>query len=173
MPRDDTTAPRLSPQTAGAASAPRSVAEERRATTPSGSPEETDLVFYDGHCGLCHQTVRFLLRHDPEGTRFRFAPLEGETFRREVPDAGARRLPDSVVVKVAASGELLVRSTATAHLLRRLAGIWYVLGSVLRCVPRPLRDLAYAIVAGLRRLWPRPESVCPLLPPELASRFEP
>ena len=39
-----------------------------------------ELVFYDGRCGLCHHSVRFLLARDRDGALFRYAPLFGETF---------------------------------------------------------------------------------------------
>ena len=57
------------------------------------SPE---LVFYDGDCGLCHRTVRFLLARDPEGSLFLFAPLFGETFNREFPLSAREGMADSV-----------------------------------------------------------------------------
>ena len=34
-----------------------------------------DTIYYDGHCGLCHGFVKFVLTHDIE-QRFRFAPLD-------------------------------------------------------------------------------------------------
>ncbi|HZH02738.1 MAG TPA: DCC1-like thiol-disulfide oxidoreductase family protein [Myxococcaceae bacterium] len=37
---------------------------------------DSDILFYDGGCGLCHRAVRFVLARDPAG-RFRFAPLGG------------------------------------------------------------------------------------------------
>ena len=57
-----------------------------------------EFVYYDGHCGLCHRFVRFLLAEDRRGRAFRFAPLDSESLRRRIaPDARAT-LPDSVVV---------------------------------------------------------------------------
>src|SRR5579885_2416758 len=40
-----------------------------------------ELIFYDGHCGLCHGFVKFALARDREGARFRFAPLPEQTLR--------------------------------------------------------------------------------------------
>ena len=54
--------------------------------------------FYDGHCGLCHRIVRFVIQHDREQV-FRFAPLQGETASKQLP----RDLPDSVVVEMLAT----------------------------------------------------------------------
>ena len=47
-------------------------------------PVETwqrEIIFYDGHCGLCHAAVRFVVARDDREEGFVFAPLGGETFR--------------------------------------------------------------------------------------------
>src|SRR5262249_20173935 len=36
----------------------------------------TETIFYDGGCGLCHRTVRFVLSEDASGCTFNFAPLD-------------------------------------------------------------------------------------------------
>lgn len=130
-------------------------------------------VFYDGHCGLCHGAVKFLLARDRDGSRFRFAPLQGETLPRLVPPEARAVLPDSVVV-LTAEGALLTRSAGVIALLLELGGGWRVLAAALRVVPRPLRDAAYDLVARVRRsLFAAPADVCPMIPPELRARFEP
>lgn len=132
-----------------------------------------DLVFYDGSCGLCHRTVLFLLKRDPEGARFRFAPLQGETFLAEVEASRRAGLPDSVIVLTAAGG-IWVKSDGVIHLLRRLGGGWPLLGLLMRLFPRPLRDWGYDRVAAVRRrLFRKPEGACPLVPASLRGRFLP
>ena len=133
--------------------------------------DEADTVFYDGHCGLCHRTVRFLLARDKDGTRFRFAPLESETFRSSFSERERNEFPESLIVYTG-SGEVLTRSTASLYLLRRLGGPWRLLGEVLRLFPVGMRDAVYDTIARLRhRLFPAPTEACPLVPPELRSRF--
>lgn len=132
-----------------------------------------DLVFYDGGCGLCHRTVLFLLRRDPEGSRFRFAPLGGGTFLDRVDGPHRAGLPDSVVVLPEAGG-LLVKGAALLHLLRRLGGGWRLLGRLLALLPPGLLDWGYDRVAAVRRrLFRPPEGACPRLPPHLRDRFLP
>jgi predicted DCC family thiol-disulfide oxidoreductase YuxK len=148
--------------------APESTAQVARQT--AAGPE---FLFYDGHCGLCHRAVKFVLRHDREGMAFRFAPLQGETFERLVPAEQSSGLPDSIVVQTR-DGALLVRSSAFIHILRRLGGGWRVLAAILSIVPRPLRDAAYDFIARVRyRIFGRQDDVCPLVPPELRKRFAP
>ncbi len=130
-----------------------------------------DLVFYDGSCGLCHGTVLFLLKRDGDGSRFLFAPLQGETFLQRVDEAQRRDLPDSVIV-LRVEGGLLQKSEGVIHLLKRLGGGWSMLAKAMALLPRGLRDWGYDRVASVRkRLFKKPEGACPLVPPGLRTRF--
>lgn len=134
------------------------------------TPDERDIVFYDGGCGLCHATVRFVLARDRDA-RFAFAPLDGALFARMLgPDARAI-LPDSVVLRTRA-GELLVRSRAVIEIGRRLGGATGFLASVAGLLPTRLLDLGYAAVARVRRrLFAPPPGACPIVPAHLRARF--
>jgi predicted DCC family thiol-disulfide oxidoreductase YuxK len=133
---------------------------------------EHDLLFYDGGCGLCHRSVRFVAAADREGA-FHFAPLGGEAFLAKVPAERRGALPDSIVVW-RADGELLLRSDAAIHILFRIGGGWSLLAALLDGVPRRVRDAAYDFVARRRLRWfPRPKDSCPLVPPRLRARFVP
>ena len=134
-----------------------------------------DTIFFDGHCGLCHRWVKFVMLRDPDGKRFRFAPLQGSTFEQAVDQATRQRLPDSIIVQRDASmSPLLIKSTAVLHILSRLGGGWRVLSWLGRVVPRPLRDITYDRVAAVRhRLFKQPDEACPLMPPEMRGRFLP
>lgn len=132
-----------------------------------------ELVFFDGHCGLCHATVRFVLRRDADGRRFRFAPLQGSTVRDKISDEKRAALPDSVVV-LTQDAQVLTRSAAVIHLLSRLPPPWPRLAALLSVIPAPVRDAGYRAVASVRRaVWPAPGSLCPLVPEPLRDRFLP
>lgn len=130
-------------------------------------------VFYDGSCGLCHFAVRFAAFRDRDGSRFRFAPLDGITARRELHEELRRACPETVIV-LTPSGDVASRSDAVVYVLRRLGGRWSVLGTALSIVPRFVRDALYRRVAALRRrLFPPPEGACPVVPEDLRVRFDP
>jgi predicted DCC family thiol-disulfide oxidoreductase YuxK len=136
------------------------------------SAARRSMVFYDGACGLCHRTVRFAIARDRDGSRFRFAALGGEAFRRLVPEPLRAGLPDSIVV-LAPGGTLLARTAAVIHILERIGGPWRLTGRVLALVPQRIRDLGYDGIARVRhRLFRRPPDACPVTPPELRARFE-
>lgn len=134
---------------------------------------DPDLLFYDGGCGLCHRTVKFVLARDLEGGGFRYAPLGGATFTGAFTADRARELPDSIVIRTA-DGRTLVRSAAVRHIGERLGGGWRALARLAGLLPPWLLDAGYDGIARVRsRLFARPAESCPLLAPELRGRFLP
>ncbi|BDG10814.1 thiol-disulfide oxidoreductase DCC family protein [Anaeromyxobacter paludicola] len=143
-----------------------SVPEALRAALPQG----TRLVLYDGECGLCRRSVRWLLARDPRG-RLRFAPLQGETARAL--GVAPRELETVLLVEVGPGGAAAVheRSAAIARALGALGGGWALAGRALRLAPRPLADAGYRLVAAHRhRLGP---AACALPGPDERARFLP
>jgi len=136
---------------------------------PIPAPE---ILFYDGHCALCHRAVKFAVKHDRKGA-FRFAPLQGTTLQSTVPARQRAGLPDSMVLRTS-DGRLLFRSDAWLHILRRLGGGWKFLAGLCSVFPRFLRDWVYDFVARIRfRVFGRRDELCPIVPPELRGRFDP
>jgi predicted DCC family thiol-disulfide oxidoreductase YuxK len=135
--------------------------------------QDSEYIFYDGHCGLCHRAVKFVLRHDHAGNTFRFAPLQGPTFLSRVTSKQIPGLPDSFVV-LTREGKLSMRSDASLYVMRRLGGGWKILANILGVIPRRLRDAAYDFVASIRyRVFGRQDDLCPIVPPKLRARFDP
>ena len=131
-----------------------------------------DHVFYDGDCGFCHGSVRFLAARDGRGA-FRYAPLGGSTFQALVPAPERAGLPDSLVIRTA-DGRVLVESGALLHCLRRLGGGWRALATLLGALPRALRDAAYRAFARNRARWfARPTEACPIPSGTLRARLDP
>jgi len=114
-----------------------------------------------------------VLARDEGGRKFRFAPLGGPTFQREVDPAVVRNLPDSFVV-VTKEGRVLVRSAGTVHVLLELGGVWKLVGGLVWLVPRPIRDFVYDRVAAVRKRWfAQPPDVCPVVPEAQLRRIDP
>lgn len=129
----------------------------------------TELVLYDGACGLCHRSVRWILDREAD-TRLRFAPLQGSTTSG-LRDAGLA-IPDSLgsVVFIHA-GQVFVRARAVARVAPYLRWPWRALG-VMRFLPW-LPDLGYRLVARFRLRWFGTADLCLLPDPAKASRFLP
>lgn len=129
-----------------------------------------EMIFYDGQCGLCHRSVRWVLAEDADA--FRFAPLDSDKFRETVPEALRAGLPDSLVVRTA-DGAILTRSAGVTHILRRLGGVWRLVAMFTMLVPTAILDRLYDGLAHVRyRLFAKPAGVCPMMPPALRARFD-
>lgn len=136
------------------------------------------LVLFDGHCVLCNRTVRWFLRRDRRD-RLRFAPSESAALadllaRHKIAFSSAQTGPSTIIVVQDFGGpaeEALIRSDAALAMLRELPRPWPAVAAALRLIPRPIRDLAYRLIARWRtRIWGRLES-CPLPRAEDRDRF--
>lgn len=134
------------------------------------------VVLYDGVCGLCDRAVQRLLARDREGL-FRFATLQGEFARAVLARHGysnERPRPDSLILVEAPGtrGEAIrFRSEAVLGIVARLPGAASRWGRWLRLLPRPVRDLAYDLVARVRyRVFGR-LAVCRVPDPQIRRRF--
>jgi predicted DCC family thiol-disulfide oxidoreductase YuxK len=127
------------------------------------------VVLFDGVCGLCDATVRFVVGRDPEGV-FVFASLQSEAARgllaplRVVPQAE----PDTVLL--IEDGRLFTHSTAAVRIARRLAWPWRVAWALV-LVPRPVRDAVYRWIARNRYRWFGRKDACTRPSRVLAERF--
>jgi predicted DCC family thiol-disulfide oxidoreductase YuxK len=131
------------------------------------------VLLYDGVCGLCNGSVRFLLRHD-RLDRLRYAPMQSALGREILGRLGEHSFPDGVVLVtnvLTPQERLYRRSDAVAAALQLLGTPWRLLGRALMLVPGPLREWGYGIVARLRyRLFGR-YTTCPVPAPNQRNRL--
>ncbi len=126
------------------------------------------LVLYDGECGLCSKSVRFLIKRDRDGV-LQFAPLQGETAGRL--RAAHPEIPQTVEsVVLVDGGRVHLRSKAFLYVSKYLTRPWRW-GWYVRWFPAFLLDLPYRLVARLRyRIWGKVDA-CELPAPAERARF--
>jgi predicted DCC family thiol-disulfide oxidoreductase YuxK len=132
------------------------------------------IVLFDGVCGLCSRTVRFVLRRDRE-SRFVYSPLQGETAAAILERHGlAPDLETMIYVDTHAGSveRIYTKSDAILHILDDLGGVWRLVAG-LRILPRPLRDGVYDLIARHRYRWFGRFESCRLPAPEQQSLFLP
>jgi predicted DCC family thiol-disulfide oxidoreductase YuxK len=111
---------------------------------------EHPVLFYDGECGFCDRTVRFVLARDKKED-FRFAPLQSDAAKNMLSPLGAdpRNLDTLYVLAPGPHGpELLSRARAAFYIATRVglgALIW-----PLRALPWRLLDVGYDLFAKYR-----------------------
>jgi len=149
-----------------------SAPETAKSTAGEGGPPPVDparhpVLFFDGVCGLCDRTVTQLLRQDRAGV-LRFAPLQGETAARLLPEEDVKGLASVVLIDGAGTHR---RSDAIVRVLGHLGGRSRVYAGLLRAVPRPVRDLGYRFVARARYRVFGKKDVCRMPTAEERGRF--
>src|SRR6476620_1749642 len=108
------------------------------------------IVIYDGECGLCHRSVKFLIARDRQ--QLHYAPLQGETaaaLRARHPEIPVT-LESVVLVD---DDRVFLRSKAFLYGARYLTWPWRW-AYYLRWLPAFVLDLGYRAVAAIRyRVW--------------------
>lgn len=143
-----------------------------------------EVFLYDGLCGLCDGAVQFIIARDKRRT-LKFAALQGDyahgimqrhpevhgidslMFVRTRHDA----INDASDHALKVSETVLMRSDATIAIGYYLGGIWGVVSTLTRLIPRPFRDWAYDRVASIRfRMFGRLDA-CRIPSAEERQRF--
>ena len=128
------------------------------------------LVLYDGVCGFCNGSVRWLAARDREA-RLHYAPLQGEIA------AGLRaRHPEiptelETIVFVEDGERVSMASAAVFRVLRELSPPWRWLAALHGLLPRAIWDAAYRAFARRRYRWFGRLDACPIPPPALRARI--
>ncbi len=135
-------------------------------------------LYYDGDCGFCHGSVRFIFSEEnatPDAMRLRFAPLASEGFAERIaaePGLNGNEIPDSIVLDLE-DGRLLTQSAAALEIAARLGGLWLGIALIARRIPPSALDAAYDAFARIRkRIFATPKGACPILPPAMRARFD-
>jgi predicted DCC family thiol-disulfide oxidoreductase YuxK len=130
--------------------------------------DQGPIIVFDAMCVLCSANAQFVLRHDHIG-RFRLASMQGDTGTALYHRCGMDPAdPDSMIVVDGA--KMLRDSDAVLGIYAGLGWPWKAL-SLLRLVPRTLRNPAYRWLARNRyRIFGKRET-CWLPTPEQAGRI--
>jgi predicted DCC family thiol-disulfide oxidoreductase YuxK len=113
---------------------------------------DSAVLLFDGACGFCADSVRFVLQRDRRGT-LRFAPLESDFGRGVLARHEGLRTVDSIIWVDAPSGtgpeRVFTHSTAALRVMQYLGGTWN-LARLATIIPAPIRDAVYRFIARHR-----------------------
>ncbi|MBI3606975.1 MAG: thiol-disulfide oxidoreductase DCC family protein [Nitrospirae bacterium] len=128
----------------------------------------TPLILYDGVCGLCTSSVRYVISRDPR-KRFTFASMQSPLGQTLLARFQLPRSEFETFVLVTENGHV-VQSTAALKVAKELGGLWPLLYALI-LVPAPIRDLVYRIVARNRYRWFGRRDTCFVPSSETRDRF--
>jgi predicted DCC family thiol-disulfide oxidoreductase YuxK len=126
------------------------------------------ILLFDGVCNLCNGMIRFILKRDRKDV-FRFAALQSPAGQSQLARFGLspHGMPSVVLVE---GDRYFQRSTAVLKVLAALGWPYKAL-SILALIPRPLRDLGYAMIARNRYRIFGKRDACMMPTPEIRARF--
>jgi predicted DCC family thiol-disulfide oxidoreductase YuxK len=131
-------------------------------------PINEKIILFDGVCNLCNGTVRFIIKRDPNA-KFKFASLQsefGQSFLKEV-NLPTIDFDSFVYIK---DDQYFLKSSAALHLVKELTGFWKLL-YIFIILPRPVRDLAYSVIAKTRYQLFGKQERCEIPTPDIRRRF--
>jgi predicted DCC family thiol-disulfide oxidoreductase YuxK len=140
----------------------------RNDTSVPDFPDDMPLIIFDGECGFCSRDIDFVLRHDKKNI-FRFTPAQSELGTALMRHYGFRtdNYETSLLIE---NGVARPRSDGVLRVLQLLGGIASV-ASLLRFVPRILRDGIYNFVARNRMKIAGRRQACRMPTQEERERF--
>jgi predicted DCC family thiol-disulfide oxidoreductase YuxK len=113
---------------------------------PPRSWPDDGVILYDGVCIFCSRWVRYVATRDV-AKRFRFTAIQSDYGRRFAQTLGIDAAsPDTNAVVL--NGQPLFKSDAAIAVISSLP--YWRWARVLALVPKPLRDMAYDLVARNR-----------------------
>lgn len=135
---------------------------------PPTIPDDHPIVLFDGVCNLCTGTVRFVIPRDPQGTVY-FASLQSSVGQELLArfDLAADEFDSFVLVE---GDRHYTKSTAALRIAKYLGGAYAWL-SLLRVIPRGLRDAVYDVVSNHRYQWFGRRKECMVPGEDVRSRF--
>lgn len=107
------------------------------------------IVFFDGVCNLCNQTIDFIIKKDKKEI-FGFSSLQSETGKKLLSDYNISEKTDSVILLK--KHEVFIESEAVLEIVNLLPIPWKWL-IVFKIIPKKIRDSIYRFVARKRYHW--------------------
>ena len=120
------------------------------------------IIYYDGNCALCHNSVKIILKLDNK-KKFYFSPLS-------LLKTDQKKIPDSIVLKI--NDKLFFEAQAIIIILDNLNLVGKIFGFFVKLIPLNFLNTIYRIVSKNRKRWKlKSKSQCPIIPDHMKSRF--
>lgn len=126
------------------------------------------IIFFDGVCNLCQQSVQFVLAHDKKGI-FSFASLQSSFAEQTLIPYGISTVEMNTFILLE-NNKIYTRSTAALQVIKKLGGLWPLL-YVFIIVPPFIRDAVYKWIARNRYRWFGKQESCWMPREEWKQRF--
>ena len=120
--------------------------------------ENQTILFYDGECGVCSRTVRFILKNE-RSNKLYFSSLQSDFAVRFLAKLGIESVSSNTLY-LFENGKLYNKSSAALKLIAYLKRPFGLI-NILYVFPRFFRDFVYDRIAANRKVFFK--DVCELI----------
>ena len=132
-------------------------------------PVNKQIIFFDGICNLCEQSVQFIIKHDKNDI-FRFVALQSDLGQEILQYIGiADKNIDSIILYIPGKA-YYYKSSAAIEIAKNLGGFWHY-GTIFRVIPTAIRNNIYDYIAKNRYKWYGKKESCLIPTQKLEAKF--
>ncbi|TAK60193.1 MAG: thiol-disulfide oxidoreductase DCC family protein [Bacteroidetes bacterium] len=135
---------------------------------PTNTVNNFSLIIFDGECNFCNRSVQFIIKRDRE-EKFKFASSQSPAGKQILTQFNLQ--PETIdTVVLIQDGKSYTKSDAAINIAQELPGFWKFF-SVVKIIPRPIRDYFYTIIAHNRYALFGKRDTCDIMDEEQKKRF--
>jgi len=126
------------------------------------------IILFDGVCNLCANSVRFIIRNDPN-QHFRFASQQSDIGKELLTKyhIDVNKTDSLVLIE---KGKIYQKSTAALRIAKQLSLAWSLMYAFI-IVPTFIRNPIYDFIAANRYKWFGKKEACWIPTPALKNLF--
>jgi predicted DCC family thiol-disulfide oxidoreductase YuxK len=129
---------------------------------------EKEIVFYDGECGFCSNSVQFILNHERDHD-LHFCPLQSDFAANLLAKQGVAINLDTIYVY--SKGQIYSKSQAIKIASKHFKNPYSWVSSLISITPRFIADSCYTFFANNRYHIQGKVAQCLLPTPDQRQRF--
>lgn len=126
------------------------------------------IVLIDGECNFCNRTLMFILKYDRD-EMFYFGSQQSKVAQNLLSKYNYKD-ESLTTIYLIHNGKVFTKSSAIIEIAKRLSGFPRYL-SLLRFIPKPIRDWFYDLFSKYRFFLGRRKTICLIPTPSLISRM--
>lgn len=126
------------------------------------------IIVFDGICNFCNGAINFIIKHDPEGL-FVFTPMQTELAQKLITEHKITNVGIDTFLLIK-NGKTYIWTDAALEIAKDLDGYWYYF-SILKILPRFIRDYLYRLFARNRYTLFGKRNQCMVPTPSVKQRF--
>jgi predicted DCC family thiol-disulfide oxidoreductase YuxK len=126
------------------------------------------IILFDGVCNFCNRSINIILDHDQDA-HFQFAPSQSTAGKDILQQFGLDQKASASVILID-NKKVYTKTDAVIQIATYLKG-WPSLFSIIKFIPKPIRDFGYDLIAKNRYTLFGKRETCRIPDESIRHRF--